>query len=787
MRLIRACPLALLLALAALGAALPVQADSGVTVTVNPRWGVSSPGSWIPYEVVVRNDGATSFEGDVVLAPAGAPFQQGGGYVPNDQFPHYSKHVTVAPLSQQKVEIMVFDASFGYSAEVRDTSGNAVAKATAVSQSSNPLAYTVGVLSDARGADIVIQGAASLPSGVIATRFNGAIDFPTSALDLTGLQAIVIDGFDSASLSPAQMRALTAFVGLGGNLVITGGASWRRTLLPLPPELVPLRPNNTQEESLQPLADLAAQKSFMTAAMTTGDLVGGKSALEGPDHLPMVVEGSYGSGHIVLLAFDPLADPIASSGALSELAWAQGLARTVAGTTAVMPYPSKLFVPPGAAAGAPGGVSYGPNGPVQSFADAFVNVINQSPGATTPPVLVLGLILLAYVALTGPIAYLVLRSMRRRELLWATAPIGALIFTMASYGIGFGSHGSDFVDNAIELQRFSPNGTMQAYSYQGLFAPQRGDHVITLPPATIATTSFGSNGGNGSTRNSAGDLVVVGGRTMVDLHGVAVWQPNSFQTVTLKEGTTGLEVHLTYSNNGLRGTIVNRTLAPIRDLRVVVGSGLAELSVASGLHAGQSMTLGPIPIPPSSQTSPSAIQMNGGCPDTFTQTGREDCVLMYAAALGVYPPGQLTLVGLVDAVVPVTVDGASPHRTTIAALIEPVSLESSDALVAGLGTSRLVSVYRSAPNFLDVYDIDLPSQPQTAYKLKYAAVPNQTGQQSIAPDVYSWSTGTWRALPLSANGQSRLQPDEVSHGSARVRVAESSPGLSGTFLSVVQG
>src|ERR1700687_2274429 len=161
--------------------------------------------------------------------------------------------------------------------------------------------------------------------------------------------------------------------------------------------------------------------------------------------------------------------------------------------------------------------------------------------------------------------------MRRRELLGETAAIAALIFTMAGYGIWFGSQASDFLHNAIELQRISPNETMQAYSYQGLFAPQRGDHVISLPPATLATTNFGSGSySNGISRNSAGDLVVVGGRTTVQLHGVAVWQPNSFQTVSLKADSIGLEVHLTYSNNGLRGTIVNRTLAPIRDLRVVV-------------------------------------------------------------------------------------------------------------------------------------------------------------------------------------------------------------------------
>ena len=781
MRLIRACTLALFVALAAFGAVLPVQADSGVTVTVSARWGVSAPGSWIPYEVVVRNDGAADFEGDIVLAPAGPPFQQ--GYTPSDQYPHYSKHVTVARLSQAKVEIMVFDASFGYSAQVHDMSGKTVAQAS-LAQSSTTNAYTVGVLSDTRGAGIAIQGSSSLSSAVIATRFNGASDFPTSALDLTGLQAIVIDGFDSASLSRAQMSALTDFVGFGGNLVIAGGASWRRTLLPLPAELVPLRPVNTREEPLQPLADLGGQKTLLTAALVAGDLAGGNSVLEGPDHLPLVVEGSYGSGRIVLLAYDPLADPIASDGPLSELAWAQGLARSVAGTAGVQTFPTK-GLPAGVQGGAPGGGYIGPNGPVQSLADIFASVLNQSPGATTPPVLLLGLILLAYVALTGPVAYLVLRSMRRRELLWATAPVAALVFTMASYGIGFGSHGSDFVDNSIELQRISPGGTIQTYSYQGLYAPQRGDHVIGLPQATLATTAFGSYGGYGGTRNSASDLVVVGGRTTVRLHGVAVWQPNSFQTVSMTAGSIGLEAHLTYSNNGLRGTILNRSSASIRDLRLVLGSGLVEAKVANELQAGQSITVGPIAITPSSPSSPNAIQINGSCPETFTQPGREDCVLTNAAALDAYLPGQLMLVGLVDAVVPVTVDGANPHRTTIAALVEPVSLASSDSLVAGLGTARLVSVYRTAPNYLDVYDIDLPSQTQRAYLLKY--VSGYGGQPTIAPQVFAWSTGTWRQLPMSATGVAQLRPDEFSHGLARVRVAEPSPGQLSTFLTVLQG
>src|SRR5579859_3213956 len=98
MRVKRAYALAPLLALLALASALPVQADSSVTVTIAARWGAFTPGSWNAYEVVVQNAGNADFEGSVVLSPASAPLQQ-GGYNPEDAYPHYSKQVTVTHQS----------------------------------------------------------------------------------------------------------------------------------------------------------------------------------------------------------------------------------------------------------------------------------------------------------------------------------------------------------------------------------------------------------------------------------------------------------------------------------------------------------------------------------------------------------------------------------------------------------------------------------------------------------------------------------------------------------------
>lgn len=815
MRLKRAHALAPLLALLALASALPVHADTSTTVTIAPRWGTATPGSWNAYEVVVQNAGNSDFQGTVVLFPANAPYQQ-GGYNPQDQYPHYSKQVTVTHQSEQKVEIMVYDAPFGYSVQVNDANGNKVAEASL--PASQQQGYTVGVLSDVRGANLAIQGNSSFNYKVTATQFNGATDFPKSALELTGLQTLVIDSFDSGSLSQTQLHAIRDFVGLGGDLVLGGGTSWRRTLLPLPQEIVPLRPTQTQDESLQPLADMAGQTTNHTAAVVSGTPAG-TPVVVAQDGAPLVIESTFGAGRVVLLTYDPLADPFATDTLLGALGWGQGLTRSL-GNAAL----NQSFV--GKGGGGPvqitnGGVpvtGHAPGviisnssavGPSQPYADIFASLLVQAPGATAPPLALLGLILLAYVLLTGPIAYLVLRAIKRRELLWATLPAGALVFTIASYAIGLGAHGGDFIDTSVEVQRVTPSGAMQVTSYHAVYAPARGDHTVSLPADTIATTAFGSYGGGGglSGRQTSSDTVVVGGHPQILLHGVNVFEPNNFQTLSIVQGSTGVEAELSYSQGTVHGTIRNRTTSVLRDIRLTA-SGYSETKIAPSLQPGESVGVQAGFTAAVTPGSPN-YYYNQGCVNGNTQSGREDCVLMQAANWGGSLPGAVTLVGLVGPVVPITVDGATPHRTSIAVFAEPVMLKSSDSFVAGIGSARLVSIYRST-TYLDAYDINLPaSSTYSAYALKYTAnyayatgggagapppiacAPPNCGQPGAAsPSIYNWTTGKWRKLPTTTGATAGLAPltaDETSHGIVRVQITEFSPGQYSQFFSVLPG
>ncbi len=753
---------------------VPAQAaDASLSVNVAPRWEVSTPGSWTPYQVTIKNDGGGAFEGDVFLVPEEVPYAPARGTY-GAQWPSYQSHLSLGRGQAEKsVTIYVLQSPFGYRAEVRSQGGQVMAsnRATGGVRSG----YAVGILSDAHGGDAVIGSLSPLNTAIAASHFTSARDFPSSAVHLNGLQVVVVDDFDTATLSQAQVQALRDFVGFGGTLVLGGGASWRRTLLPLPSELAPLRPNATVSASLAPLAALAGKTTEMMVPVVAGDVRDGRAVLGAPGGLPLVVEGGYGGGRIVQLTYDPLADPLAANGTLSSLAWAQALVRALPMTNSYQkggPVPGfgGTGVPPGAAGGPP--LIATPDGSDQ----AVRNLLEQSPAAAAPPLGLLGLLLVAYVLIAGPFNYLLLKRMGRRELMWATVPMVAVVFSGATYAVGFGTRGSDFVDNVVQMQRMAPDGSVQTASYHGVFSPTRGDHRVSLPANTLATTALGA-AGSSFTSEPSRDVVLTGARTEVMLRGVAVWEMRTVQTISVARQPVLLEGHLAYAQGLLQGRLVNRGNRPLRRL-TLYGSGLkANLAAALAPGAGVDVSTG-------LDTGPAN---RGGGPGV--QAG-EETVLAIAAGQLLARPGQLALVALVDVQPDLLVDGARPHYGGLAAVAQSIKLESSDSLVGGVASARLVSTFRAAPNWVDVYDLDLPAGVRGGLALRYMTPPVARGSQGTVAEVYDWQSGSWRRLPttgVGAQGQRNLDPSEYEGGSVRVRVQELNPFNSANLQLVAAG
>src|SRR5262249_31155582 len=213
----------------------------------------------------------------------------------------------------------------------------------------------------------------------------------------------VIDQFDTATLSEAQVQALRDYVGFGGTLVVAGGSGWRRSVAPLPADMQPILPQSTTPQSLTPLAALsgtAADPREVPAA--TGSLpAGARSLLEGVDGVPLIAELPYGAGRVVELAYDPSGDGTDPT-PYAVLGWTQALGRGIEQVPGSAPMAASLLGPD------PG----------------FTALLPAADDAPLPPLWLMAIVVLAYVGIAGPLGYLVVsRRLGRPTLFWATVPL----------------------------------------------------------------------------------------------------------------------------------------------------------------------------------------------------------------------------------------------------------------------------------------------------------------------------------------------------------------------------
>jgi len=773
--------------LLSLGARPAQAADLKLAMTVAQRWQMAtSQGVWTPYVVTVHDEGGTGFTGDVFLVP-------NNSRTPPNTYPSYRAPITLAKGGQRSTPFYVIDGPDGYNAELRDSSGQVVAKAQPSGSPGSRTAF--GILSDLPQAEQKISAPLRALSQVDSSlvRFNSAQDFPNNAAYLTGLSGLIIDQFDSGALSQAQVQALKDFVGLGGALVEAGGFSWRHTLLPLPPELLPMPPTSTGTAALAPLAELGGKTTDAVAQVAGGGASSGQVVLTAPDGQPLIVEGTYGAGHVIELAFDPFAEPFDAQVDLAGLAWGAALSRALSSVQSGTQSPvSRGF---GTSFGNTN-VAVGPGTWAPGFGtgrDQISNVLVDTPAATSPPVGLLGGLLVAYVLLAGFLNYLFVKTLNRRVLMWVSVPAVALVFTAGAYTVGFGSRGTDFLITQAQVQRLAPDGAVESYSFDGVYPPRKGDVSLTLPGGTlvstaVATTMLGDTHG--------GAVITAGNRPQALLADVAVWTMRPVQTLSVThpyaydpKRSMPIDVQVRLSKGHLVGRVVNLTARPVRDLQLVSAAG-AQGTIAGTLASGASA---PVNIDISSSnglgTSGQGVTPSQGRPISGISVNSLDALLRLAQNQALTGrAGDLAVVGFTSALESVKVDGAPPSGASVAALVEPVHVQTADSLTGIAPPPRLVSNYvGDASDHVDVYDFDLPVGLTNPVALTYQ-MPDIPQASVRSVEVYDWAAHRWLSLPKQtipsrATGPVQMSSGELAGGAVRVRVHESQASQAGLSVS----
>ena len=536
-----------LLVLAALGpvASGALAADPPTMTARVLLQGHARIGSWIAIEVHLVNAGP-SITGELRLQGGG----QGG-----------TRYATAVQLDSPSDKTWILHAQpppqFGQQLEVDLVSGGQILLRQKLAVTvHDPGQLIVGVVAE-KAPKIV--GSLSLPA---VQNEQPAVVVPLTVADLPGrieawsaLDRLIWQDVDASTLSSEQMSAMRGWLALGGRLVIVGGTGGIGSLGGFPDDILPFRPTSTVDVAA---ASLTALLGTPPAGATdvpamAGDLIRGRTLATSGDRV-IAAQATYGSGSVTILGLDPTVGWVAQAGPARAL------------------WPSLI---PGRSEGSVG----------MTDDSQIVSAVSNLPSLALPPLGGLLLLLFGYIALIGPINYLILRRLDRREWAWITMPLLIVGFALGAYAFGSALRGSSIIVNEVGIVRGAPDATEgSAEVYLGVFSPARGTYQVSVPGGALLSAPISGDAFSGTTASLD---VVQGDPSRVRDLSVGF---GSLRTIRAQSQAVVPKVHteLALVNGTLTGTIRNDSAVKLEKPAIVLGG---NVKVLKDLQPGEQVTV----------------------------------------------------------------------------------------------------------------------------------------------------------------------------------------------------
>jgi hypothetical protein len=516
----------------------PPAQDSAITLEARGGFdGYYKDARWVPMRLTVSNDGPDARGSLQVSVARGAASQ-----------------LTIAQAlelpSRSRKEIYLYIPTEGYvtSLQVKLIDGRnelAADSVRLVQVGNSDLLY--GVLAGSGSAFNVLSDVDPLNGSAFVAELELA-DLPPASFPWQSLDVLVMSDVDTGALSPEQRAALAGWVASGGRLLVGGGPTWQKTAAGLA-EVLPLLPSGTQ--TVTDLASLAAfaaggLPAGRAAVVATGQLAPDAVVLAEAAGTPLIATRHSGFGQVVYLAADPGFDPLAGWDGL------EGLFRNILTGTAERP-------------------SWA--GGLRSWYSAR-DAVNALPGLSYPSAIQICGFLGFYLIAVGPVNYLVLRRLKRRELAWLTIPGIVLVFSVGAYLTGYQLRGANAVLHRLAVVQVWPDAdSAQVDGLLGLFSPQRASFDLAFADGFLARPIPVDNFGG----SAANYTVQQAGVTHIDDVRMEVGAVEPFVAqghIQPPQFESNLVLDVTGSGMELHGTVTNRSDLALSDVVVLAPGGV---------------------------------------------------------------------------------------------------------------------------------------------------------------------------------------------------------------------
>jgi len=537
--------------------------------------------AWIPVRVTARNRGANTISGTLEIPDGSTSGNNQGCCGPPSGASYralYQMPVVLPADATKQVTLYVPAASInpsvnnGIDVQLRNA-GGVLATTTDSPTTFDRTSLSIGALtSDPASINWIRHIDPHTGSPISLVRLTPDMVDPVPDA-LANFDLIVVNDGSVSRLDGDQLAAIEQYVRNGGALVLVGGPSWQETLRPLPLDLVPGHLTGART-----VPNLLGLMSIQKVSPPKGESPTGISVIRAPQGtvlastqgVPLAVQAALGKGQLLYLAFDPSLDPMAHWSASPRIMTSLFVRATPAAA-------GRTTLPQGMSSPSP---FFNNFGPPMNIAGELDNV----PAAALPSILLFIVLTVLYILLLGPLNFLVLRRFRRREFMWVTIPLGAILCMGATFGVAYHLKGSTVLINSVGMVTLDGRaGPHPAALYLGLFAPVRGDYQLTYDgqalPQYVPQINYYGGGPGQPGPGPLGLRFQEGAQTRVQFLGLNMWSMRNVALHTTVNVPGRVQSQLHIDRNGfIVGAVHNDTPLTLIHPAIIAGRAILHLA-----------------------------------------------------------------------------------------------------------------------------------------------------------------------------------------------------------------
>ena len=437
----------------------------------------------------------------------------------------------------------------------------------------------VGILSDDYAGMGYFNGLA-LMNGVnsgfesITTMEFGKDTFPDDPDSLALLDFIIIDNFDTSSLSDKQYEAIRSWTADGGILILSLGSHYQNVLSGFKDDLASGKLGALSKKSLSWTGSdkIASLDNVECVDFSLDD--GIYETRHSTDKT--VMKKNYGMGTVTVLAYSLSMEPVSDSPERKEIAFA--VLNDAAGEKGLKDFSR------------------------DNMYSECIGLTSLSDEAKRPSAILYGLLLIIYVVFVGPVLYLILKKKNRRERIWYAIPLTSLIFTGIIYCTSFIYRVNKPIFNSFTILNAS-DGSARETVYTQLVCPSakkyrldinEGYAGFTNNPNDYSYNMFATTPEN--VDDGKYDLMYLdnGANGELLLNSTSAFDSFKFSmSKVIKEGIGEITCDLDCKKSGFSGKVTNNTAY---DLYGVVVTYENLLYKAGDIKKGQTITIDPAQV-----------------------------------------------------------------------------------------------------------------------------------------------------------------------------------------------